>query len=79
TSAYLLKLLIIMSFIDNRGKMKIVEEPNTFGLNNQLLSQNSRLQAKISPSPVSGPPHLHRLAGKCFNYIEATSVTSAQL
>ncbi|XP_077101461.1 N-acetylglucosamine-1-phosphotransferase subunit gamma [Siphateles boraxobius] len=53
------------------GKMKIVEEPNTFGLNNQLMSQSSRLQAKISPSPVSGPSHLHRLAGKCFNYIEA--------
>ncbi|KAI2648787.1 N-acetylglucosamine-1-phosphotransferase subunit gamma [Labeo rohita] len=52
--------------------MKIVEEPNTFGLNNQLVSQNNRLQPRISPSPVSGPSHLHRLAGKCYNYIEAT-------
>uniref|UniRef100_A0A8C1JEW0 N-acetylglucosamine-1-phosphotransferase subunit gamma-like n=1 Tax=Cyprinus carpio TaxID=7962 RepID=A0A8C1JEW0_CYPCA len=56
--------------VTSGGKMKIVEEPNTFGLNNQLVPQNSRLQAKISPSPVSGPPHLHRLAGKCYNYIE---------
>ncbi|XP_056307195.1 N-acetylglucosamine-1-phosphotransferase subunit gamma [Danio aesculapii] len=58
--------------VTSGGKMKIVEEPNTFGLNNPLVSQTSRLQAKVSPSPVSGPPHLHRLAGKCFNYIEAT-------
>uniref|UniRef100_A0A3B3HQE8 N-acetylglucosamine-1-phosphate transferase subunit gamma n=1 Tax=Oryzias latipes TaxID=8090 RepID=A0A3B3HQE8_ORYLA len=28
------------------GKMKIVEEPNTFGLNNPFLSQGSRLQPK---------------------------------
>ncbi|XP_018590517.1 N-acetylglucosamine-1-phosphotransferase subunit gamma [Scleropages formosus] len=54
------------------GKMKIVEEPNTFGLNNPLLTGSNRLQAKVPPSPVSGPPHLHRLAGKCFSYIEST-------
>ncbi|TRY94858.1 hypothetical protein DNTS_026277 [Danionella cerebrum] len=65
---YLTTLVVVTS----GGKMKIVEEPNTFGLNNVLVSQNNRLQAKISPSPVSGPPHLHRLTGKCFNYIEAT-------
>ncbi|XP_066539178.1 N-acetylglucosamine-1-phosphotransferase subunit gamma [Hoplias malabaricus] len=53
------------------GKMKIVEEPNTFGLNSHLLAQGSRLQARVKPSPVSGPPHLSRLAGKCFNYIES--------
>ncbi|KPP76410.1 N-acetylglucosamine-1-phosphotransferase subunit gamma precursor-like [Scleropages formosus] len=52
--------------------MKIVEEPNTFGLNNPLLTGSNRLQAKVPPSPVSGPPHLHRLAGKCFSYIEST-------
>lgn len=52
--------------------MKIVEEPNTFGLNNQFVAQSSRLQAKVSPSPVSGPHHLHRLAGRCYNYVEAT-------
>ncbi|XP_056153416.1 N-acetylglucosamine-1-phosphotransferase subunit gamma [Lampris incognitus] len=54
------------------GKMKIVEEPNTFGLNNPFLAQGSRLQPKVTPSPVSGPTHLHRLAGKCFSYIEST-------
>lgn len=53
------------------GKMKIVEEPNTFGLNNPLLAQGNRLQAKVSPSPVSGPQHLHRLAGKCFGLTES--------
>uniref|UniRef100_A0A667YBL6 N-acetylglucosamine-1-phosphate transferase subunit gamma n=1 Tax=Myripristis murdjan TaxID=586833 RepID=A0A667YBL6_9TELE len=54
------------------GKMKIVEEPNTFGLNNPFLAQGSRLQPKVPPSPVSGPSHLHRLAGKCFSFIEST-------
>ncbi|TWW81423.1 N-acetylglucosamine-1-phosphotransferase subunit gamma [Takifugu flavidus] len=34
--------------------MKIVEEPNAFGLNNPLLSHESRLQPKVNPSPVSG-------------------------
>ncbi|KAM3859564.1 N-acetylglucosamine-1-phosphotransferase subunit gamma [Diretmus argenteus] len=54
------------------GKMKIVEEPNTFGVNNPFLAQGSRLQPKATPSPVSGPTHLHRLAGKCFSFIEST-------
>ncbi|KAJ8399806.1 hypothetical protein AAFF_G00405360 [Aldrovandia affinis] len=54
------------------GKMKIVEEPNTFGLNNPLSAQGNRLQPRVSPSPVSGPAHLHRLSGKCFSYIEST-------
>ncbi|XP_072228937.1 N-acetylglucosamine-1-phosphotransferase subunit gamma [Leuresthes tenuis] len=54
------------------GKMKIVEEPNTFGLNNPFLAQGSRLQPKVTPSPVSGPVHLHHLAGKCFSLTEST-------
>nr|XP_019939052.1 PREDICTED: N-acetylglucosamine-1-phosphotransferase subunit gamma [Paralichthys olivaceus] len=54
------------------GKMKIVEEPNTFGLNNHFLAQGSRLQPKVTPSPVSGPEHFHRLAGKCFSLTEST-------
>ncbi|XP_068438769.1 N-acetylglucosamine-1-phosphotransferase subunit gamma [Clinocottus analis] len=54
------------------GKMKIVEEPNPFGLNNPLLAQGSRLQPKVTPSPVSGPAHFHRLAGKCFSLTEST-------
>ncbi|XP_029954200.1 N-acetylglucosamine-1-phosphotransferase subunit gamma [Salarias fasciatus] len=53
------------------GKMKIVEEPNTFGLNNAFVAQGSRLQARVNPSPVSGPKHLHRLAGKCFSLTES--------
>ncbi|XP_011486458.1 N-acetylglucosamine-1-phosphotransferase subunit gamma isoform X2 [Oryzias latipes] len=51
--------------------MKIVEEPNTFGLNNPFLSQGSRLQPKVDPSPVSGPVHLHHLSGRCFSLIES--------
>ncbi|XP_057632431.1 N-acetylglucosamine-1-phosphotransferase subunit gamma isoform X1 [Chionomys nivalis] len=54
------------------GKMKVVEEPNTFGLNNPFLPQASRLQPKREPSPVSGPLHLFRLAGKCFSLVEST-------
>lgn len=34
--------------------MKVVEEPNTFGLNNPFLPQASRLQPKREPSAVSG-------------------------
>uniref|UniRef100_UPI00398EEA40 N-acetylglucosamine-1-phosphotransferase subunit gamma-like n=1 Tax=Pristiophorus japonicus TaxID=55135 RepID=UPI00398EEA40 len=40
-------------------------------LNNPFLSQVNRLQPKISPAAISGPPHLHRLAGKCFSMIES--------
>ncbi|XP_052614675.1 N-acetylglucosamine-1-phosphotransferase subunit gamma isoform X1 [Peromyscus californicus insignis] len=54
------------------GKMKVVEEPNTFGLNNPFLPQTNRLQPKREPSPVSGPLHLSRLAGKCFSLVEST-------
>ncbi|XP_064009993.1 N-acetylglucosamine-1-phosphotransferase subunit gamma isoform X2 [Pogoniulus pusillus] len=54
------------------GKMKIVEEPNTFGLNNPFLPQTNRLQPKMSPSAISGPAHLFRLAGKCFSFVEST-------
>ncbi|XP_007528136.1 N-acetylglucosamine-1-phosphotransferase subunit gamma [Erinaceus europaeus] len=53
------------------AKMKVVEEPNTFGLNNPFVPQTSRLQPKRSPSPVSGPAHLARLSGKCFSLVEA--------
>ncbi|KAM8878015.1 N-acetylglucosamine-1-phosphotransferase subunit gamma [Synchiropus picturatus] len=53
------------------GKMKIVEEPNTFGVNNPYLAQGNRLQPKVTPSPVSGPAHLHRLSGKCFTLTES--------
>ncbi|XP_072311814.1 N-acetylglucosamine-1-phosphotransferase subunit gamma [Eucyclogobius newberryi] len=54
------------------GKMKIVEEPNTFGLNSPYISQTNRLQPRVTASPVSGPQHLHHLAGKCFNLMEST-------
>ncbi|XP_059572630.1 N-acetylglucosamine-1-phosphotransferase subunit gamma [Alligator mississippiensis] len=53
------------------GKMKVVEEPNAFGLNNPFLPQTSRLQPKVAPSPMSGPVHLFRLAGKCFSFVES--------
>ncbi|XP_075756107.1 N-acetylglucosamine-1-phosphotransferase subunit gamma isoform X1 [Pelodiscus sinensis] len=54
------------------GKMKIVEEPNTFGLNNPFLPQPNRLLPKMPPSPPSGPAHLFSLAGKCFSFVEST-------
>lgn len=54
------------------GKMKIVEEPNTFGLNNPFMAQANRLQPRVTPSPVSGPQHLHQLSGKCFTLVEST-------
>uniref|UniRef100_A0A3Q2Y600 N-acetylglucosamine-1-phosphate transferase subunit gamma n=1 Tax=Hippocampus comes TaxID=109280 RepID=A0A3Q2Y600_HIPCM len=53
------------------GKMKIVEAPNTFGVNNNFLSHGSRLQAKVLPSPVSGPSHLFHLAGRCFSLTQS--------
>ncbi|KAJ8245769.1 hypothetical protein GJAV_G00260110 [Gymnothorax javanicus] len=65
--------VVLLSVCSARaGKMKIVEEPNTFGLNNPLAAQGSRLQPKVAASPVSGPAHLHKLAGKCFSYTEST-------
>ncbi|NP_001297872.1 N-acetylglucosamine-1-phosphotransferase subunit gamma precursor [Esox lucius] len=64
--------LSLLSTYSNAGKMKIVEEPNTFGLNNPFLAQGSRLQPRVTPGPVSGPAHIQRLAGKCFSYIEST-------
>ncbi|XP_046521507.1 N-acetylglucosamine-1-phosphotransferase subunit gamma [Equus quagga] len=75
----LLLLLLLLLGPATRGpapaaaaKMKVVEEPNTFGLNNPFLPQTSRLQPKRDPSPVSGPAHLFRLAGKCFSLVEST-------
>uniref|UniRef100_A0A8C3H6K0 N-acetylglucosamine-1-phosphate transferase subunit gamma n=1 Tax=Chrysemys picta bellii TaxID=8478 RepID=A0A8C3H6K0_CHRPI len=59
-------------FFTSAGKMKIVEEPNTFGLNNPFLPQTNRLLPKMAPSPTSGPAHLFRLAGKCFSFVEST-------
>ncbi|XP_041061903.1 N-acetylglucosamine-1-phosphotransferase subunit gamma isoform X3 [Carcharodon carcharias] len=66
-----LLLLWLLLVIVSAGKMKIVEEPNTYGLNNPFLSQVNRLQPKIRPAAVSGPAHLHRLAGKCFSMTES--------
>ncbi|XP_005007428.1 N-acetylglucosamine-1-phosphotransferase subunit gamma isoform X1 [Cavia porcellus] len=53
------------------AKMKIVEEPNAFGLNNPFLPQTNRLQPKRDPSPLTGPAHLFRLSGKCFSLVES--------
>ena len=44
---------------------------------NAINAANSRLQgtrdqqlrSPFKPAPVSGPPHLARLNGKCFNYL----------
>ncbi|KAK5850689.1 hypothetical protein PBY51_001545 [Eleginops maclovinus] len=37
-----------------------------------LSFSGSRLQPKVTPSPVSGPAHFHQLAGKCFIHTEST-------
>ncbi|XP_048465257.1 N-acetylglucosamine-1-phosphotransferase subunit gamma isoform X5 [Rhincodon typus] len=66
-----LLVLWLPVFIVSAGKMKIVDEPNTYGLNNPFLSQVNRLQPKIDPAAISGPAHLHRLAGKCFSMTES--------
>ncbi|XP_048407815.1 N-acetylglucosamine-1-phosphotransferase subunit gamma isoform X1 [Stegostoma tigrinum] len=66
-----LLMLWLPVFIVSAGKMKIVDEPNTYGLNNPFLSQVNRLQPKIDPAAISGPAHLHRLAGKCFSMTES--------
>ncbi|XP_029383693.1 N-acetylglucosamine-1-phosphotransferase subunit gamma [Echeneis naucrates] len=74
-SSLIKQLMVCMFIFVNHGfagKMKIVEEPNTFGLNNPFLAQGSRLQPRVTPSPVSGPVHLYRLAGKCFSLTEST-------
>ncbi|XP_015732054.1 N-acetylglucosamine-1-phosphotransferase subunit gamma [Coturnix japonica] len=61
----------VSGLLASAAKMKIVEEPNTFGLNNPFLPQTNRLQPKMPPSAVSGPAHLFRLAGKCFSFVES--------
>ncbi|XP_074917401.1 N-acetylglucosamine-1-phosphotransferase subunit gamma isoform X1 [Chelonoidis abingdonii] len=43
-----------------------------FRLNNPFLPQTNRLLPKMAPSPISGPAHLFRLAGKCFSFVEST-------
>uniref|UniRef100_A0A3P9PXD6 N-acetylglucosamine-1-phosphate transferase subunit gamma n=1 Tax=Poecilia reticulata TaxID=8081 RepID=A0A3P9PXD6_POERE len=68
---YLCFYTVLPYFLGLAGKMKIVEEPNTFGLNNPFMAQGNRLQPKVSPAPVSGPAHLHHLAGKCFSLTES--------
>ncbi|KAI6054224.1 N-acetylglucosamine-1-phosphotransferase subunit gamma isoform X1 [Marmota monax] len=75
----LLLLLLLFLGLAARGpapaaaaKMKVVEEPNAFGLNNPFLPQTNRLQPKREPSPLSGPAHLFRLSGKCFSLVEST-------
>ncbi|XP_006801110.1 N-acetylglucosamine-1-phosphotransferase subunit gamma [Neolamprologus brichardi] len=74
--AHLISLCFVCVYLfinyGSAGKMKIVEEPNTFGLNNPFVAQGSRLQPKVTPAPVSGPVHLHQLAGKCFSLTEST-------
>ncbi|XP_053221007.1 N-acetylglucosamine-1-phosphotransferase subunit gamma [Podarcis raffonei] len=71
TALLLLLLLPLMGELAAGGKMKVVEEPNSFGLNNPFLPPSNRLQPKASPSPVAGPAHLFRLVGKCFSYVES--------
>ncbi|XP_077173030.1 N-acetylglucosamine-1-phosphotransferase subunit gamma [Paroedura picta] len=71
-SLVLLLLLLLGAGSAVAGKMKVVEEPNSFGLHNPFLPPAQRLQPKTSPAPASGPAHLLRLVGKCFSYMEST-------
>ncbi|KAM5151993.1 N-acetylglucosamine-1-phosphotransferase subunit gamma [Mantella aurantiaca] len=68
----LLGVLLLLVHNAAATKMKIVEEPNSFGLNNPFLSHTNKLQPRTSPSPLSGPSHLFRLTGKCFSFVEST-------
>ncbi|KAJ6653897.1 hypothetical protein lerEdw1_007655 [Lerista edwardsae] len=75
-AAELLAVLLMLKLLLAAGpaaaaKMKVVEEPNSFGLNNPFLPPSNRLQPKAAPAPPSGPEHLLRLAGKCFDYVES--------
>ncbi|XP_068760877.1 N-acetylglucosamine-1-phosphotransferase subunit gamma-like isoform X2 [Montipora capricornis] len=72
--SFMLYYLIQVTRPDNL-KVKIVEEPAVYrtGMNNYYqgartssLNEN-KLVARVKPSPVSGPPHLRVLAGKCFS------------
>ncbi|XP_058567187.1 N-acetylglucosamine-1-phosphotransferase subunit gamma [Neofelis nebulosa] len=79
SGVFLLLLPLLLPGLAARGpaaaaaaKMKVVEEPNSFGLNNPFLPQTGRLQPKRDPSPLSGPAHLFRLSGKCFSLVEST-------
>uniref|UniRef100_A0A8D0KFI5 N-acetylglucosamine-1-phosphate transferase subunit gamma n=1 Tax=Salvator merianae TaxID=96440 RepID=A0A8D0KFI5_SALMN len=68
---FLALLLVLAGRVAATGKMKVVEEPNSFGLNNPFLPPTNRLQPKVAPAPASGPAHLLRLSGKCFSYVES--------
>uniref|UniRef100_A0A3B3ZM49 Uncharacterized protein n=1 Tax=Periophthalmus magnuspinnatus TaxID=409849 RepID=A0A3B3ZM49_9GOBI len=56
------------------GKMKIVEEPNTFGLNNPFMAQTNRLQPRVTPSPVSGTFRWNAYSG-ILGYDEPPKIT----
>ncbi|XP_050392112.1 N-acetylglucosamine-1-phosphotransferase subunit gamma isoform X2 [Patella vulgata] len=51
--------------------MKIVDEPSSYGLNNNGYYNPyvNTLTMRVKPANFSGPPHLKRLVGKCFNKI----------
>ncbi|XP_042294147.1 N-acetylglucosamine-1-phosphotransferase subunit gamma [Sceloporus undulatus] len=71
----LLLLLLLAAGPVAGGKMKVVEEPNSFGLNNPFLPPqpppSHRLQPKADPSDPAGPAHLLQLSGKCFSFVES--------
>ncbi|XP_013412255.1 N-acetylglucosamine-1-phosphotransferase subunit gamma isoform X1 [Lingula anatina] len=50
--------------------MKIVEEPSNFGSSYGQDSQTHSLTPKVKPANFSGPPHLKRLYGKCFEKLD---------
>ncbi|XP_032559333.1 N-acetylglucosamine-1-phosphotransferase subunit gamma [Chiroxiphia lanceolata] len=65
-----------LGLFTSAGKMKIVEEPNTFGLNNPFLPQTNRLLPKMSPSAVSGTCKRYLFFLYGFHYL-ATVVCNA--
>ncbi|XP_066496594.1 N-acetylglucosamine-1-phosphotransferase subunit gamma [Tiliqua scincoides] len=70
-AAAALLLLLLAAGPAAAGKMKVVEEPNSFGLNNPFLPPAHRLQPKAAPAAASGPEQLRSLAGRCFDYVES--------
>ncbi|KAK7502069.1 hypothetical protein BaRGS_00006821 [Batillaria attramentaria] len=64
----------LSAFADDLVEMKIVDEPSSYGFNNNyqqwggsLGGQNGGLKMRVMPANVSGPPHLARLSGRCFS------------
>lgn len=70
---FIVSAMINMAATGEWHKMKIVEEPSSYGMMNSYQgnagadSQTSKLKMRIPPSNFSGPSILLRLLGRCFS------------